>query len=206
MEARHNEELLNYLNQTKYNFADGIGLIKAINHYEKGNYTVKNRFPGTDFFEYLSDDSVVRVFLFGAHEENNKLATYRIETSGNNVKVVGRLNGFTDLDDDEIVKTINQSQPDILIVCLGCPKQELWINKHKKELDCRIVFGNGGGIDFWSGAKKRAPAFFIHHGLEWVYRLFQDFTCFRIRRQMRLIPFFLRSLADNWEIKAYERE
>ena len=84
---------------------------------------------------------------------------------------------------------INNSVPDIVIVCLGCPNQEMWICRNISKINAKIIIGNGGAIDFWSGNVKRAPSFFIKNGFEWIYRLFQDFSIKRIKRQLKLLKF-----------------
>ena len=94
----------------------------------------------------------------------------------------------------EIVDEINNACPEITIVCLGCPKQEKWIEKNKDKINTKIIFGNGGAIDFWSGNIKRAPVFFINHKIEWLFRLFQDFNWKRIKRQLKIFQFL-------WEMK-----
>ena len=181
-----------YLQQTEHNFADGNGLLLAVNRLLGTSYGAADRYPGTDFFAYLPQERTVRVFLYGASEENSARAAEKISADFQNVIVAGRLDGYGVLADDEIIARINDAAPDVLIVCLGCPRQECWILKNRDRLGAKIIFGNGGAIDFWSGSVRRAPDFMIRRRLEWLYRLGQDFSPARIRRQMRLVPFALR--------------
>ena len=192
MAAEQNPFMMWYLQQTEYNFVDGNGLLLAINKKLGTAYKASDRYPGTDFFSYLPTDREVRIFLYGASEENNAKATEKIHEDFPNITVSGRLNGYTDKTDDEIVAQVNESGAEILIVCLGAPRQECWILKNKDRLNAKIIFGNGGSIDFWSGSVKRAPDFMIRHRLEWLYRLGQDFSFKRIKRQMKLVPFAWR--------------
>ena len=192
MAAEENPFMMWYLQQTEYNFIDGNGLLLAINGMQGTKYSARDRYPGTDFFTYLPKDREIQVFLYGASEENNAKAAEKIHADFPNVTVSGRLNGYTDKSDQEIVSLVNESHAEILIVCLGAPRQECWILKNKDCLNAKVIFGNGGSIDFWSGNIKRAPDFMIRHRLEWLYRLGQDFSLKRIRRQMKLIPFAWR--------------
>ena len=65
-------------------------------------------------------------------------------------------------------------KPDILIVGLGCPKQEKFMYHHCKELGVPISFGLGASLDFEAGNIKRAPRWMADHGLEWLFRITQD--------------------------------
>lgn len=69
---------------------------------------------------------------------------------------------------------IKESKPDILIVGLGCPKQEKFMYHHCKELGVPISFGLGASLDFEAGNIKRAPRWMADHGLEWLFRITQD--------------------------------
>ena len=75
---------------------------------------------------------------------------------------------------EKIKKMIKNTQPHVLIVGLGCPKQELFILHYKDELGVPISLGLGASLDFEAGEVKRAPKWMADHGLEWVYRIFQD--------------------------------
>lgn len=201
MQAEKNPFMMWYLQQTECNFVDGNGLLLAINKIKKTAYKASDRYPGTDFFSYLPKNREIRVFLYGAREENNAKAAEKIHADYPNVIVSGRLNGYEKKSDEEIVSLINGSNTDILIVCLGAPRQECWILKNKDALNAKVIFGNGGAIDFWSGNVKRAPEFMIRHRLEWLYRLGQDFSFKRIKRQLGLGPFAMRIVRKKFLVE-----
>ena len=71
----------------------------------------------------------------------------------------------------EIIEKINASGADLLLVCLGAPKQEKWIDAHRDELNVKLCIGAGGSLDVIAGTVKRAPDIFIKLNLEWFYRL-----------------------------------
>lgn len=77
------------------------------------------------------------------------------------------------LEDKKIISEINKSKVDILFVCLGCPKQELWMHKHKKKLQCTML-GIGAVADFLSGNKILPNKFFEYLGLAWLIRLITE--------------------------------
>ena len=75
---------------------------------------------------------------------------------------------------NKIKTQIQDVHPDILIVGLGCPKQEKFMYYHCKELGVPISFGLGASIDFEAGNIKRAPKWMSNHGLEWLYRFLKE--------------------------------
>ena len=80
----------------------------------------------------------------------------------------------SDVEMARIKKMIRELQPHILVVCLGCPKQETFIYNNRKELGVPISLGLGASLDFEAGNIKRAPKWMSDHGLEWLYRITQD--------------------------------
>jgi len=74
--------------------------------------------------------------------------------------------------EDEIVEAIRSASPTIVLVGLGAPKQERWIERHADDFpSVRIMIGVGGAFDMWAGSKRRAPRAFRTLGLEWLWRL-----------------------------------
>jgi N-acetylglucosaminyldiphosphoundecaprenol N-acetyl-beta-D-mannosaminyltransferase len=74
--------------------------------------------------------------------------------------------------EDEIVEAIRSASPTIVLVGLGAPKQERWIDRHADDFpSVHIMIGVGGAFDMWAGSKRRAPRAFRTLGLEWLWRL-----------------------------------
>ncbi|MDR2409031.1 MAG: WecB/TagA/CpsF family glycosyltransferase [Bacteroidales bacterium] len=195
-----NVYLKRYLQQSKYNFVDGVGLLYIINRGSKYRYKPKDRYIGTDFFTFLPKDRNIRLFLFGARKGNLLLAVKNISCQYKNIQIVGAVDGFTAFSDETIVEMINIACADIVIVCLGCPKQELWIKKNINKINTKIIFGNGGSIDNWSYIVKRAPEFIRNIGFEWFYRLLQDRNFTRLKRQIKLTSFFIKILLGRYKV------
>lgn len=87
------------------------------------------------------------------------------------VEVVGCRNGFfTEADEPEIIREINESGADLLLCALGVPKQELWLKNHLPELKVSAAIGVGGTLDVMAGRVKRAPLWVQKAKLEWAYR------------------------------------
>jgi N-acetylglucosaminyldiphosphoundecaprenol N-acetyl-beta-D-mannosaminyltransferase len=66
------------------------------------------------------------------------------------------------------------AQPDLVLVALGPPKQELWIERHRTALGSTVAFGIGASLDFLIGRHRRAPRWVSAIGFEWLFRLLQE--------------------------------
>ena len=96
---------------------------------------------------------------------------------------------FKPEDEDSIVAQINASGAELLLVALGSPKQEKFIQRHRGEFqNVRAAIGIGGSLDVWAGTLKRAPEFYQKHGLEWLYRLIQEPSRYK---RMAALPLFM---------------
>ena len=196
-----NPLLHEYFKSLEYNFIDGINLLYAINKKLGTSYSAADRYPETDFFDYLLDDRKVNVYLYGSKIENLEDAKLRIESARPNIKIIEWTFGYTKFDGDFLIEKINAAKPDILIVCKGCPLQEQWIWENKQKLNAKIIFGNGGAVDFWSGNTRRAPEFMIRLGLEWLFRLFASFSFRRVVRQMKLAKFLVNYKRGKYDVR-----
>ncbi len=87
-----------------------------------------------------------------------------------------------------MVEAIRESGADCVFVCLGAPKQELWMARNGPATGAHLLCGLGGSLDVFAGTVERAPKFWSDHGLEWFYRLCKEPK--RIGRMMKL-PLFL---------------
>ena len=79
----------------------------------------------------------------------------------------------TESESQQIIKNINESNPDFIWVGLGAPKQELWMKEHKNKCN-GLMIGVGAGFDYHADNIKRAPIWMQNLSLEWLYRLLQD--------------------------------
>jgi len=77
-------------------------------------------------------------------------------------------------EDEEIMAMIRRAAPDVLWMGLGAPKQEHWMQEHRNRLNVPVMVGVGAAFDWLSGRKAQAPRWMREHGLEWLFRLFQE--------------------------------
>ena len=159
----------NALDNIDYIHPDGIG-VNIASKFIYGSDGFTNRFTGSDFYIELikfSKEKKYSFYFFGDRDETlNKINNVHPEL------IIKELqNGFNFVDKD-IIKNINSSKADILIVGLGSPKQENWIFKNRHLLNPKVIIAVGDGIKIFSGTKKRGPKFLQIIGLEWLVRLF----------------------------------
>ena len=150
---------------------DGIGIYLA-SRFLFGRNGFKERTTGSDFYSYLIDFCIKKdifFFFFGDKE----ITLNKIHITFPNLKIVGYHNGFC-FDDEEVIKKINSSNADILIVGLGSGKQEKWISEHYQNIKASVVVAVGDGIKVFAGNKKRGPKILQMLGLEWFVRFIFD--------------------------------
>lgn len=172
---------------------DGAGVVLASRILGK---PLKEKVPGFDLVKNLlkQDKTKIRFFLFGAKPGIAEKAAENILKDYTSAEVAGIRNGyFTEAQEADIVREINASGADILIVALGAPKQEKWIYKYRDVLKVKAAIGVGGTIDILSGKTELlAPEFFRRNGLEWLYRLYREPS--RFRRMLALPKYILKAV------------
>ena len=136
------------------------------------------------------EDWGVPVYFLGAKEESLNALVKRLRIEHPKLNVVGARNGFFDRDEEQkIVCDINASDAAALFVAMGSPRQEFFINRHRRELLPKIAMGVGGSFDVLAGLKKDAPTW-THCGIEWLYRLWLDPKNL-MGRYLRVHPWFV---------------
>ena len=158
---------------------DGKPLIWVSKLYKN---PIKEKISGSDLFPRLcalAAEKGYRMYFLGAAEGVAAKAAVNLEKRYPGLQVVGTYSppfGFEkdELEIEKITRCIKDKKPHILVVGLGCPKQELFILHHKDELDVPLSLGLGASLDFEAGNIKRAPAWMAEHGLEWLYRFIQE--------------------------------
>lgn len=149
---------------------DGIGVILG---GQRLGYEFAERIPGVEICSGLmtyADQTKRKLFLFGAQPDILKKLVNKIQDEYPGITLCGYENGYVK-DKDGVFEKIQCLEPDIVLVALGVPLQELLIYKHMRKMKKGIFIGVGGSFDVLSGQKKRAPEFFVKHNLEWLYRI-----------------------------------
>jgi N-acetylglucosaminyldiphosphoundecaprenol N-acetyl-beta-D-mannosaminyltransferase len=139
----------------------------------------KERVTGSDLMPRLCALAArrgLKVFLLGGAEGVAQRAAANLAGANLGLEIAGTLSpppGFErdDVQNAAIVQAIRSSGADLVFVCFGSPKQEVWIHRHLALFDRGVFLGVGAAIDFCAGTVKRAPPWMQRSGLEWLYRL-----------------------------------
>ncbi len=193
MAAQRDPELRAILSGADMLTADGAGVVLASKLLGR---SVSEKVSGVDlvqeaFKAYAGKG--IRCFLFGSKPGVAEEAAEKIMAAYPGIVIAGCQNGyFTAEQEDSIIRMINDSNTDILLVALGAPKQEKWISRHRNNLHAKICMGVGGTIDILAGKAQLAPDFFRRNGLEWLFRLYKE--PWRAIRMLDLPRFMVRVL------------
>lgn len=179
VQLEKDEELKRVYENASLILTDGKPLIWISNWYKT---PIKEKISGSDLFPKvceLAANKNYTMYLLGAAEGVADTATKNLMKKYPGLNVVGTYSppfGFEKNEQEmhKIKTQIQEAHPDILIVGLGCPKQEKFMYYHCKELGVPISFGLGASIDFEAGNIKRAPKWMSNHGLEWLYRFSKE--------------------------------
>ena len=173
------EELQKVYKNASLILTDGKPLIWISKWYKT---PIKEKISGSDLFPrvcQLAANKNYTMYLLGAAEGVADTAAKNLMKKYPGLNIVGTYSppfGFekSKQEMNKIKTQILDVHPDILIVGLGCPKQEKFMYYHCKELGVPISFGLGASIDFEAGNIKRAPKWMSNHGLEWLYRFSKE--------------------------------
>lgn len=190
MAAWDNEELKDALSKADLVIPDGIGVVKAAKII---GTPLKERLPGIEIGEAILEyaaNSGKKVFLLGAKPGVADAAAEKMKNIYPGLNICGTNDGYFK-EDDPVIAKINMVKPDFLMVCLGAPKQELWMSANSKKLDVGLMAGLGGSLDVFAGNVMRAPKIWQKLNAEWLYRCIKE--PWRFKRIARLPLFIIKA-------------
>ena len=156
-------------------FGDGSGVRYAAKL--TGQALIDN-VNGTDLYPLLceyAESKGLSIYMLGGKDGIAEKAVQRTRRRYPRIKMVGFGTGyFTEAENSEVLKSINESGADILLVAMGAPQQECWINDNASYLNVGAAVGVGGLFDFLAKEVDRAPRWVRLIGFEWIVRLLND--------------------------------
>jgi N-acetylglucosaminyldiphosphoundecaprenol N-acetyl-beta-D-mannosaminyltransferase len=176
---------MDIINQSSLSTIDGAGIIKAL-QFKGHAMSLQDRLTGVRLAEILFD-------IASRHDYKIMVVLWsRGLTSGDELKKklsqsYPELTFF--ITDEKSAITMSYiAQPDIIMVALGAPFQDIWIAENINRIpSVKIALGVGGAFDFMTKV-RRAPKIMRSMGLEWLWRLLQQPK--RIRRMYRAVIVF----------------
>ncbi|MFC5472178.1 WecB/TagA/CpsF family glycosyltransferase [Cohnella suwonensis] len=174
--SQHNE-FKQALNQAGICTPDGMPLVWALRAL---GYKQQERVDGTTLTKELcrlSSKNLYRIYLYGCTPSTLDTLKQKLEHDYPGIQIVGTASPpFRKLDEEEerkYINDINQANPDLVFVALGCPKQEIWMNKNRYDVK-GVMIGVGAAFDYLAGNITRPPLFIQKSGLEWLFRLMME--------------------------------
>lgn len=192
------------VNNADFATPDGMPVLKVLNQFHKVH---QERVAGNDIFPALlakAAEQGLGVFLLGASEEVQSLILARAAKELPTLRIVGRYSPpFAPLEQMDLIADaarINATGAHIIMVSLGCPKQEKWMAAMKGKVN-GIMLGIGGAFLLYAGKDKRAPKWMRDLSLEWVYRLWLEprrlWKRYVVTNSL-FIVLFVRELGRRW--------
>ncbi|SVC96996.1 uncharacterized protein METZ01_LOCUS349850 [marine metagenome] len=193
--AQNNPRFLSVLQEASLCLPDGQGLLWAAQLH---GVPLRQRVAGSTLVDLLAkkaSSKELSLFFLGAGPGVAKLAADNLRTKYPGLPTIHTMEASpSDADAPSIIQCIRDNNPDILFVAFGAPTQDLWINRHRKDLGAPVCIGVGGAFDFISGRTKRAPLIVQYLGFEWLHRLWTQ--PWRWKRMMAL-PLFAWKIITN---------
>jgi N-acetylglucosaminyldiphosphoundecaprenol N-acetyl-beta-D-mannosaminyltransferase len=143
---------------------------------------IKERVAGSDISEALKSSRLssrrLKVFFFGGPQGVADAACRHINATSDSMTCVGSYYpgyaSIEELSDNSIIDIINSSKADLLAVCLGIPKGQVWLQRNRDRLRIPIQVHLGAAVKFEAGTVKRAPLLMQRSGLEWLWRITEE--------------------------------
>jgi len=155
-------------------YCDGYGVRLAARFL---HHPIPHRMTGADWIwglATLCELSGQPLYLLGSEPPVAREAAARLRRWYPRLDVVGAHHGFFELDsphNERVIEDINAFRPAIVLVGMGTPKQELWVDRYADRLDGAVVWTVGALFDYVSGHMPRAPRWLADNGFEWIFRL-----------------------------------
>lgn len=172
--AHRNPDFMHYLQQADLVFCDGYGVKLGA---RACGITVPQRMTPPDWIDdFASAAARARqsVFVLGDEEGVASLFQRTLAARHEGYLDAGAFHGFFDKtgpENDTLVERINSSGAAHLLVGMGMPLQERWIEANCHRLTVKVVYSVGALFRWYTGYDRRPPKWMTDHGLEWLGRL-----------------------------------
>lgn len=202
-------DLLYFQNKKKINFSndvvfypDSSGVFYLTKFLFPGKTKGSKKLVSTDFhFALLNYCTTNNIKIFAYGDTKDTLQKFEKKLNKKNDRViVGKMDGYTAIDNDLLVKKINYSGADILLVGLGIPRQFEFVYKNHQNLKTPIVITVGALFTFYSKKIKRAPRWIRKLSLEWFYRFILEPKRLFSRYFIEFPRFIIKILIERFKL------
>lgn len=198
---------MNLINSGNLNVPDSVGVIWAAKIL---GTPLNERVPGIELAESVLEkcsNVFVRVYLLGGKPGVAESASKKLTARFPGLIICGTHHGYFSIygnDNTDLVTSIKAATPDLLIICLGFPRQEEWITANRLALTrVKVMMALGGSLDVWAGKVRRAPVLFRKTGLEWFWRIASNPS--RLKRAGALPAFVHLTFHEKYQLNKQKR-
>jgi N-acetylglucosaminyldiphosphoundecaprenol N-acetyl-beta-D-mannosaminyltransferase len=177
VEAYRDKTFASIVNSADVTTPDGMPLVFGLNTLFGVNQT---RVAGMDLIEsvfFHAQNNNIPIYLYGSTDQILEKIKIKCKNNYPGLKISGMFSPpfrpLSKQEEDDIIRMINKTNPGLIFVALGCPKQEQWMASMKGRLRATMI-GVGGAFPVFAETQSRAPLFMQKSGLEWLYRLYQE--------------------------------
>lgn len=199
--ARHDEALSNALKKADLNLPDGAPIAWLM---RQRSWPEQQRLSGPDLMWQLMREAEklqLSVFLMGATPATLGRLRGILGNAFPRLMIAGSLSPpfrpLSEIEHGGFVDQINRSGANIVLIGLGCPKQEIWMAEHGDTIRA-VMIGVGAAFDYHAGSLRRAPPVWQRFGFEWLYRLLQEPRRLARRYLLTNTLFLLALPAELW--------
>ena len=207
MECQKAPELKKIVNRSGMATPDGMPLVWLCHYYGEKKVT---RVYGPDLLLSVCDNSIAkgyRHFFYGGAPGIADALAQNLKHRFPGLIVAGTYSppilAIGQLEEPHTIDMINSSNPDIVWVGLGTPKQDYWVARHRPLLNAPVLVAVGAAFDFLTGRIPQAPTWMQRNGLEWLFRLAKEPRRLAYRYLVYNPFFVLRVLAQITGLRNY---
>ncbi|MDB2681826.1 WecB/TagA/CpsF family glycosyltransferase [Opitutales bacterium] len=191
--AHREAAVLSALHSADFVFPDGTSLILGARVMR---HKLQQRHPGPAVMLELCEagqTAGLKHYFYGGREGVGERLSDKLQQLYPEIQIVGHesppFRELTAAEDLAVKQRIEASGADILWVGLGAPKQELWMQQHREQIDVPLMMAVGAAFEYFSGDQKWAPAWMRKYGLEWFYRMTTGGPRL-FKRYLKYVPLF----------------
>lgn len=176
--AEQNSTFKQVLQNSDVLLPDGIGILVAVKL--QTNQSIR-KISGSDLHQFLLERLNLlkgSCFYLGSSGSTLEKIQRHLKVNYPNVKAgfysPPYKTAFSKKDNLEMTEAVNDFAPDVLFVGMTAPKQEIWVDQNKENLDASTICCIGAVFDFFAGTVQRPNPFYVNNGLEWFGRLIHE--------------------------------